>query len=74
MALRIDQFSSLGLAAFLLACEHTSPPPPYLPSHPITEMFPRASSPPPSCPGQYRSLMESYAGDLFMGCWGQRAD
>jgi len=37
-------------------------------------MFPRASSPPPDCPGQYRMSMESYTGDVFMGCWGHKAD
>jgi len=58
----------------LLACRHAAPPPPYLPGHPVAEMFPRASSPPPDCPGQYRMSMESYTGDVFMGCWGQKTN
>jgi hypothetical protein len=58
--------ASIG-AMLLLACHHA---PPYLPSHPISEMFPRASSPPPSCPGQYRSVLERADGDVFLGCWG----
>jgi hypothetical protein len=80
MALCIHQSSYrasyLGLAMLLLACRHAAPPPPppYLPGHPIAEMFPRASSPPPDCPGQYRVSMESYTGDVFMGCWGNKTD
>jgi hypothetical protein len=70
IALRIHH----GFAVLLVACQHAGPPPPYLPSHPISEMFPRASSPPPTCPGQYRIAMESYTGDVFMGCWGNKAD
>jgi hypothetical protein len=45
-------------------------PPPYLQSHPSWEMFPRASSPPPDCPGQYRMVVENISGDFFLGCWG----
>jgi hypothetical protein len=63
----IRRFASL-LAIPLLACQHA---PPYLPSHPISEMFPRASSPPPTCPGQYRLTIEDASGDVFLGCWGQ---
>jgi hypothetical protein len=44
--------------------------PPYLPSHPVWEMFPRASSPPEDCPGQYRATVENSNGSFFMGCWG----
>jgi hypothetical protein len=73
-ALCIHHSTYLGLAMLLLACQHAAPPPPYLPGHPIAEMFPRASSPPPDCPGQYRVSMESYTGDVFMGCWGQKTD
>ena len=73
MALRIHPSAYLGFAMLLLACQ-SSPPPPYLPPHPISEMFPRASSPPAGCPGQYRMTMESYTGEVFMGCWGQKAD
>jgi hypothetical protein len=59
----------------LLGCEHTpSKPPPNLPSHPTWEMFPRASSPPADCPGQYRSVIEDVNGDAFLGCWGQKTD
>jgi hypothetical protein len=74
MALRIHQSTCVGLAMLLLACQHAQPPPAYLPSHQKEEMFPRASSPPPGCPGQYRISMESYSGDVFMGCWGQKTD
>jgi hypothetical protein len=73
-ALSIHQSVYLGLAILLIACRHAAPPPPYLPGHPVAEMFPRASSPPPDCPGQYRMSMESYTGDVFMGCWGHKAD
>jgi len=73
MALGIHQSTYLGFAMLLIACQH-APPPPHLLSHPIEEMFPRASSPPPKCPGQYRNSMESYTGDIFMGCWGHKTD
>src|ERR1700733_2322598 len=73
MARHIRQSIYLGFAMLLLACRHASPPP-YLPGHPQEEMFPRASSPPPGCPGQYRVAMQSYSGDIFMGCWGQKTD
>jgi hypothetical protein len=74
MALGIHRLTYLGFAMLLLACQHASPPPAYLSSHPTWEMYPRASSPPSSCPGQYRITMESYTGDIFMGCWGQTTD
>lgn len=45
-----------------------------LPSHPAWEMFPRASTPPPNCPGQYRSVIEDAKGERFLGCWGQKTD
>jgi hypothetical protein len=70
----IHHSTYLGLAMLLLACQHEPPPRPYLPSHPKEEMFPRASSPAPSCPGQYRISMENYGGDIFMGCWGNKSD
>jgi hypothetical protein len=72
MAQRIRQSTYLCFAMLLLACQHASPA--FLPSHPKEEMFPRASSPPPNCPGQYRISMESYTGDIFMGCWGNKTD
>jgi hypothetical protein len=72
-ALRIHQSAYLGFAMLLVACQH-APPPPYLPGHPVAEMFPRASSPPSNCPGQYRMTMESHSGDIFMGCWGHKTD
>jgi hypothetical protein len=62
---------ALILAMPLLACQHE---PTYLPSRPIGQMFPRASSPPPSCPGQYRSVIEDAHGDFFIGCWGHKTD
>jgi len=43
-----------------------------LPSHPISEMFPRASSPPPDCPGQYRESLEDHGHSVFLGCWGSK--
>jgi hypothetical protein len=54
----------------LAGCVHA--PPPHLPSHPTWEMFPRASSPPANCPGQYRSVIENADGDVFLGCWGEK--
>jgi hypothetical protein len=71
MALRIQLSTYLGFVMLLLACNHA---PPFLPSRPIGEMFPRASSPPPHCPGQYRTTIENANGDIFMGCWGHKAD
>jgi len=71
MARRIAPSTCLVLAALLTACHHA---PPSLPSHPISEMFPRASSPPPSCPGQYRTTLERDNGSFFMGCWGSKTD
>jgi len=69
----IDRSIALMLATMLLGCEHT-PPTPHLPSRPTWEMFPRASSPPPKCPGQYRSVIEDANGEFFLGCWGQKTD
>jgi hypothetical protein len=60
----------LGLM-LLVACQDA---PPYLQSHPSWEMFPRASSPPPNCPGQYRLTVENFNGDFFLGCWGTKTD
>jgi hypothetical protein len=59
----------LSAALLLSACQHA---PPYLPSRPPGEMFPRASSPPPTCPGQYRTTIENYNGSIFLGCWGTK--
>jgi hypothetical protein len=61
----------MGLALSLVAC-HAAPP--YLPSHPAWEMFPRASSPPSNCPGQYRATVENTNGSFFMGCWGSNSE
>jgi hypothetical protein len=72
MALRIHQSNYLCFAMLLLACRHDAPP--HLPSRPISELFPRGSSPPPSCPGQYRTVIEDASGDIFMGCWGRNTD
>jgi len=65
--------ASAALTTVLLGCEHT-PQPPDLPSRPTWEMFPRASSPPAECPGQYRTVIEDAHGDVFLGCWGQKTD
>jgi hypothetical protein len=65
--------ASAALTTVLLGCEHT-PQPPHLPSRPTWEMFPRASSPPAECPGQYRTVIEDAHGDVFLGCWGQKTD
>ena len=54
-------------AVALPGCQHA---PPKLPSRPAWEMFPRASSPPPDCPGQYRTVLEDASGSIFLGCWG----
>jgi hypothetical protein len=62
------------LAMLQLACHHTPPAKPYLPSRAPGEMFPRASSPPPTCPGQYASVIADANGDIFLGCWGHKAD
>ena len=67
----IDRSIGLLLLTLLLGCQHT---PPQLPSRPAWEMFPRASSPPPACPGQYRSVIENASGDFFLGCWGKKTD
>jgi hypothetical protein len=67
----ICRLFSLILAAPLHGC-HKAPPD--LPSHPASEMFPRASSPPPTCPGQYRMVLEDAKGGYFMGCWGRKTD
>ena len=68
----IDRSIALVFVTLLPGCEHTPPPPSSLPSHPAWEMFPRASSPPPKCPGQYRSVIQDANGDIFLGCWGQK--
>jgi hypothetical protein len=60
----------LGLV-LLVGCQDAAP---YLQSHPSWEMFPRASSPPPNCPGQYRTAVENFNGDFFLGCWGTKED
>ena len=57
----------LALATLLVACYHATP---YLPSRPTADLFPRGSSPPQDCPGQYRATLESPNGSFFMGCWG----
>jgi hypothetical protein len=57
----------ISLAMQLVVACHSAPP--YLPSHPLWEMFPRASSPPEDCPGQYRTTVENSNGSFFMGCW-----
>ena len=64
---------SIGLLLMMLVagCAHA---PPRLPSRPTWEMFPRASSPPPGCPGQYRSVIQQADGDIFLGCWGEKSD
>jgi hypothetical protein len=62
LALRLSLLS-------LAACQHQAPAP-YLPSHPAWEMYPRASSPPATCPGQYRTVIEDASGTIFLGCWG----
>ena len=72
----ISRSIALILWMLLLGCQHVPPQdtPAYLPSHPSWEMFPRASSPPSSCPGQYRNVIQDSTGDVFLGCWGQKAD
>jgi hypothetical protein len=57
----------IGLTTLLVACHHA---PPHLPSRPMADLFPRGSSPPQDCPGQYRAALESAGGSFFMGCWG----
>jgi hypothetical protein len=71
VAALVDRSIMLILAMALVACQ---PAKPYLPSRPAWEMFPRASSPPPNCPGQYRSVIQTASGDVFLGCWGHNAD
>jgi hypothetical protein len=71
MVVGTDRSICIGLAMLLCACHHA---PAYLPSRPITQMFPRASSPPPNCPGQYRASVENDNGSFFMGCWGGKTD
>jgi hypothetical protein len=73
--MRILAHSIMLIYAALLGCQHAPPrAAPYLPSRPAGEMFPRASSPAPTCPAQYRSVIEDAGGDIFLGCWGQKAD
>jgi hypothetical protein len=67
VALTMNRPLCLGLAMLLVACHHA---PPHLPSRPMADMFPRGSSPPQDCPGQYRSTLKSSSGSFFMGCWG----
>jgi hypothetical protein len=69
MARSIGRALCLCAALPLIACQHS---PPYLPSRPPGEMFPRASSPPPACPGQYRTTIEDFNGSIFLGCWGTK--
>ena len=71
----VDVSVALLLVTLLPGCAHTPPDtPPPLPSHPAWEMFPRASSPPSTCAGQYRSVIQDANGDTFLGCWGQKPD
>jgi hypothetical protein len=67
----INRSFCLGLAMMVGACHHA---PPYLPSRPLADMFPRGSSPPQDCPGQYRATLETGDGSFFMGCWGIKAN
>jgi hypothetical protein len=62
------------LAMLLLGCQHAPPAPPYLASRPTGEIYPRASSPPPDCLGQYRAVIEDANGDVFLGCWGHKSE
>jgi hypothetical protein len=71
MARILSAVTMLMLLVTLLSCREARP---YLAPHPISEMFPRASSPPPSCPGQYRSMVQDSGVTYFMGCWGQKQD
>jgi hypothetical protein len=61
----------VGVAMLLTACQHAAAAP-YLPSRPPGETFFRASSPPPHCPGQYRTTIEDSSGSIFLGCWGSK--
>jgi hypothetical protein len=64
----------LSAVMLLIGCQHApAHDPPYLPSRPPGEMFPRASSPPPACPGQYRSVIDDFNGTIFLGCWGTKS-
>jgi hypothetical protein len=63
-----------GVLGLMLLGGCQDAPPPYLQSHPSWEMFPRASSPPPDCPGQYRMVVENISGDFFLGCWGTQGE
>jgi hypothetical protein len=69
VARSIDRSIALIPLILLLGCDHA---PSHLPSRPTWEMFPRASSPPPNCPGQYRSVIEDSNGAVFLGCWGNK--
>jgi hypothetical protein len=75
VCVRVARIIGCSIAFFLLTllpgCGHT---PPHLASRPTWEMFPRASSPPPNCPGQYRMVIEDANGGFFLGCWGQKSD
>jgi len=68
MAPIISRFFLYVSQRLLIACEH---PPPYLPSHPSWEMFPRASSPSSGLPRAVTALqLPTATGDIFLGCWG----
>jgi hypothetical protein len=72
-ALTLGRALCLGVALPLAACQHQPQHSlAYLPSRPSSEMFPRASSPPPVCPGQYRSTIEDSGGDSFLGRRGSK--
>jgi hypothetical protein len=74
IALFLGRSLCISVATLLTACQHPPPEKPYLPSHPPGEMFPRASSPPTECPGQYRTTIEDSNGAIFLGCWGSKAN
>jgi hypothetical protein len=71
VALIVNRSICLGLAMMLIACRHA---PPNLPSRPISDLFPRGSSPPQDCPGQYRSMLETTERSFFIGCWGLKTN
>jgi hypothetical protein len=56
----------------LAGCHYPAAAPPHPPVHPPWEMFARASSPPSSCPGQYRTTLEESSGTVFLICWGNK--
>jgi hypothetical protein len=73
-AARYHRWLLVSAVLLTLGCQHAPPPAQALPNHPAWEMFPRASSPPGDCPGQYRSVIENVNGNIFLGCWGTRPD